>query len=100
VSAVDVAAIRSELGTLLDRVLEGPSVGDIARLDHIKDDVRLPAVYRAEAARVASQAYFDLDAGARGANLTRACERLREARNLAPSDTTAPRLSTMFGCGG
>jgi hypothetical protein len=100
VPPVDVAAVRSELGALLDRVLEGPSGGDITRLDNIKDDVRLPTDLRAEAARVASQAYFDLDAGARGVNLTRACERLREARNLAPGDTTAPRLSTMFGCGG
>jgi hypothetical protein len=96
--AVDVAAIRSELGALLDRVLEGASPADLVRLDAIRDDTRLPAQLRAEAARTAAQAYFDLDAGAGGANLTRACDRLRQARQLEPGNTTGQRMFDRFGC--
>jgi hypothetical protein len=95
---VDVDAIRRELGTLLDRVIEGAGAGDLVRLDAIKDDARLPAAVRAEAARTSAQAYFDLDAGAGGANLTRACDRLREARGLEPGNTTGQAMFLRFGC--
>jgi hypothetical protein len=93
-----VEAIRSELRELLDRIVESVNPADVARLDAIKDDTRLPPAVRAEAARTAAQAYFDLDAGARGANLTRACDRLREARQLEPGNTTGQRMFDRFEC--
>jgi serine/threonine-protein kinase len=95
---VDVAAIRSELGVLLDRVMEGASPADLVRLDAITDDTRLPDDVRAEAARTAAVAYYDLDAGAGGVNLTRACDRLREARRLEPANETAQRMFDRYGC--
>jgi hypothetical protein len=97
---IDVEGIRSELRTLFDRVMEGPSADDLARLDAIKDNAGLPDAMRAEAARYGGQAYFDLDKGTGGPNLRRACDRVTEARRLAPSDTTARAMSRNFGCAG
>jgi hypothetical protein len=97
-TAVVVAAIRTELGTLLDRVLDGASPDHLVRLDAIRKDTSLPTDLRAEAARTAAQAYYDLDAGAGGVNLTRACDQLREARRLEPGNTTAQTMFTRYGC--
>jgi serine/threonine-protein kinase len=97
-TAAVVAAIRTELGTLLDRVLAGATPADLVRLDAIRDDTRLPADLRAEAARTAAAAYYDLDAGTGGPNLTRACDQLREARRLEPGSPTAQTMFTRYGC--
>jgi hypothetical protein len=97
---VDTAAVLRELGTLLDRIIEGPTVGTLVRLSEIKDDTRLPAAVRAEAARTAAQGYFDLDAGTGGADLRRACDLLTQAQRLEPGNATAQTMFTRFGCGG